>query len=228
MLPQIICDFDGTIALDDVTDLLLERFALPEWRIIEDDWKAGLIGSRECMVRQVDLLRVPLEALDHCLDTVAIDPGFPAFVTLCEQTGVALRIVSDGLDYAIRRILGRFQLGHLPIFANRLALTEPGRYRLSFPNATDSCAKGSGTCKCRLATPDRVGDFRILIGDGASDYCAAASVDLVLAKDALLSHCRAQGLPHVAFADFTEAAHLLRQILRHGPGHLSFHPGAFA
>ena len=31
---DIICDFDGTISLIDVTDSLLEKFATPEWEDI--------------------------------------------------------------------------------------------------------------------------------------------------------------------------------------------------
>jgi 2-hydroxy-3-keto-5-methylthiopentenyl-1-phosphate phosphatase len=54
---RVLVDFDGTIASVDTTDLLLERFAAPDWRQIEDDWKAGHIGSRECLVRQIDLVQ---------------------------------------------------------------------------------------------------------------------------------------------------------------------------
>lgn len=218
---RIICDFDGTIALEDVTDILLERFALPEWRAIEDDWKQGRIGSRECMLRQVDLLRARPEELDECLDGVAIDPGFPGFVATAAKLGCELLVVSDGLDYAIRRVLGRHGLDQLPIMANRLELTGPDRWRLGFPHASDGCAKGSGTCKCRIAT-NGVGEtsLRVLIGDGASDFCAATSVHMVLAKDKLLEHCRANGLPHLGFTGFAEVGRLLADLLRSPAGRM--------
>ncbi len=216
---RIVCDFDGTIALEDVTDTLLERFALPEWQAIEEDWKSGRIGSRECMLRQVDLLRATPAELDACLDHVAIDPGFPSFVALAHRLGCELLVVSDGLDYAIRRILTRHRLDHLPILANRLELLGETRWRLAFPHASDGCAKGSGTCKCRIATDgdDAHTTLRILIGDGASDFCAATSVHMVLAKDKLLAHCRAHSLPHIGFADFAEAGRLLDDLLRGDP-----------
>jgi 2-hydroxy-3-keto-5-methylthiopentenyl-1-phosphate phosphatase len=211
---RIICDFDGTIALEDVTDTLLERFALPEWQRIEDDWKAGRIGSRECMLRQVALLRATPGQIDQCLDEVAIDPGFPRFVATAAKLGCELLVVSDGLDYAIRRVLGRFGLDRLPILANRLELTGSDRWRLGFPHASDGCAKGSGTCKCNIATRNG-GDarLRVLIGDGASDFCAATSVHMVFAKDRLLDHCRANALPHVGFTGFAEVGRLLADLL---------------
>jgi 2,3-diketo-5-methylthio-1-phosphopentane phosphatase len=211
---RIICDFDGTIALEDVTDTLLERFALPEWRSIEDDWKAGRIGSRECMLRQVALLRAAPEQIDRCLDQVAIDPGFPRFVATAAKLGCELLVVSDGLDYAIRRVLGRFGLDHLPIMANRLELTGTDRWRLGFPHASDNCAKGSGTCKCAIATRNGgEARLRVLIGDGASDFCAATSVHMVFAKDRLLDHCRANALPHVGFTGFAEVGRLLADLV---------------
>src|SRR6516225_4218191 len=70
---QVLVDFDGTIAPDDPTDRLLERFADPLWRVIEEQWQSGLISSRQCMQRQVDLLRVSPEALDAAIGTIRID-----------------------------------------------------------------------------------------------------------------------------------------------------------
>ena len=215
MTCRIICDFDGTIALEDVTDTLLDRFAPPQWQEIEAEWKSGKIGSRECMLRQVNLLRASPAELESCLDQVAIDPGFPAFVALAHDLGCQLLVVSDGLDYAIRRILDRHHLGHLPILANRLELTGETTWRLAFPHASDGCTKGSGTCKCRIAMAGEEAPptLRILIGDGASDFCAATSVHMVFAKDKLLTHCEASGLPHMGFTNFAEAGRLLGDLL---------------
>jgi 2-hydroxy-3-keto-5-methylthiopentenyl-1-phosphate phosphatase len=44
---RVFVDFDGTISLEDTTDVILERFADPEWRKVEAEWLAGIIGSRE-------------------------------------------------------------------------------------------------------------------------------------------------------------------------------------
>lgn len=216
MSVRILCDFDGTIALDDVTDRLLEHFALPQWREVEAEWLAGAIGSRECMARQVDMLRATRADIDRVVDAVPIDPHFPAFVAHAEASGAEVVVVSDGLDYAIRRLLGRCSLGHLPVFANRLEFVGEGRCRLSFPHASGDCAKASGTCKCTIAATGEAGRTRILIGDGTSDFCAAASVDMVFAKDRLLDHCRAHGLPHRPMADFSDAILLLTELARPG------------
>mgnify|MGYP001549657155 CR=1 FL=1 len=217
MLWQVACDFDGTITHQDVTDSLLDRFAPPQWQEIEAEWKAGTIGSRECMTRQVDLLRASPEEIDRHLESVEIDPAFPAFVAFCRARRIPLSVVSDGLDRAIHAVLGRHGLGHLPVLANQLEALPGRRWRLTSPQASESCRTASGTCKCAMmARAGQAGPaprLSLLIGDGASDFCAAASADLVFAKDRLLRHAEHRGLPHVAFHDFAQAQRLLAALL---------------
>src|SRR5262245_50386227 len=89
---QVLIDFDGTIAPDDPTDHLFERFADPYWRVLEDDWQSGRISSRECMQQQVDLLRVSPRVLDEEINTIHIDQGFHAFVSFCRGCGADVQI----------------------------------------------------------------------------------------------------------------------------------------
>ncbi|MCI1122064.1 phosphatase, partial [Stenotrophomonas maltophilia] len=77
---SILCDFDGTISQEDVIDSLLEKYGQPGWQALEEQWKSGAIGSRECMQGHVRLLKLDPATLDAHLDQVQIDPGFAAFV----------------------------------------------------------------------------------------------------------------------------------------------------
>ena len=200
---QVLVDFDGTIATVDTTDLLLERFADPRWQEIEDDWKAGRIGSRECMLRQVDLVRATPDALDAFVATIEIDPAFPNFVALCRSRGLAVSVVSDGLDRTVAKVLARHGLD-LPYSANHLEWLGNDRWRLGFPHARDDCRVLSGNCKCQFAKAP-AGTLRVVVGDGRSDFCVAGEADLVLAKGALARHAAASAMPHVPFETFAEA-----------------------
>src|SRR5215471_5274734 len=212
---QVVCDFDGTIANVDVTDGLLERFAGPAWVAIEAAWRSGEISGRECMARQIDLLQAGQDDIDAYLATVDIDPEFAAFAEFCRTNGLGLRIVSDGLDYVIHKILGRYHLDHLPVIANKFEAVGGDRYRLRFPNFRPDCESGSGTCKCAAAQEaGAAAKWTLLIGDGASDYCLATSADFVFAKSKLLNFCQENLLPHRAFADFGEAREALASMLR--------------
>ena len=209
---RVFVDFDGTISPVDTTDMLLERFAAPAWREIEEEWKAGRIGSRECMVRQIDLVRATPADMDAFVGAVEIDDGFGGFVNLVRRLGHALVVVSDGLDRTIRTVLDRNGID-VPYFANHLQWRGTDRWRLKFPHAKSDCASLSGNCKCSFAE-GRPRQLNILVGDGRSDFCLAGRADLVLAKDSLLKHCRTVDLPHMPFDNLYEATGLLAGWLR--------------
>ena len=204
---RVLVDFDGTIATVDTTDLLLEQFADPSWQDIEQEWKAGLIGSRECMLRQIALVRASPADLDAFVAGIEIDPGFPAFVDLCARSGMEVSVVSDGLDLTVGGVLARHGFD-LPFFANRLEWLGDDRWRLGFPNARGDCRSLAGNCKCQFATAVP-GTVRVVVGDGRSDFCVAGEADLVLAKGALARHCVSAGLEHFPVESFAEAKPLL-------------------
>lgn len=204
---RLLVDFDGTIASVDTTDFLLERFAAPAWRDIEEDWKAGRIGSRECMVRQIDLVRASQAEMDEFVSGIEIDGEFPTFAALCARLGHTIAVVSDGLDRTVEAVLRHHDLD-LPHYANHLEWRGDDRWRLTFPHARSDCQALSGNCKCNfVAGAPR--ELSIVVGDGRSDFCVAGRADLVLAKGALLVHCIEADLPHFAFADFGEATEIL-------------------
>lgn len=209
---SILCDFDGTIALEDVTDSLLERFA-PGWEAIETEWRLNRIGSRECMARQVALINASQAEIDEHLAQIHLDPHFPAFVHACLKAGHEFRVVSDGIDYAIKKLLGRLGLEHLPLSANCLVATGARSWRLEFPFTASSCRMRSGNCKCVLSKTAALKQQRVLvIGDGRSDFCVAGTANLVFAKQSLIHHCASIGVPHFAFTDFSQALGFLQRL----------------
>ena len=210
----ILCDFDGTISVEDVTDYLLERFAHPDWAILEERWKSGTIGSRDCMSGQIGLIDASRAEIDAFFATMRIDRMFPAFVEAALTARIPIRIVSDGLGLAIESILARHQLEHLPISANRLDASGGRSWQLSFPHASEGCKVASGMCKCAAVAQARTQRTKVLlIGDGASDFCVAGAVDLVFAKHRLIEHCRANGLPYVPITGFQDALVLLPSLI---------------
>jgi 2,3-diketo-5-methylthio-1-phosphopentane phosphatase len=204
---QALIDFDGTIAPDDPTDRLLERFADPAWREVEELWQGGRISSRECMQRQVELLRATPEEVDGAIAEVRIDPGFPEFLKFCWSRGISAMVVSDGFDRVVHAVLAAAGLP-IPFFANKLEWQGADRWRLGFPHSQPKCLVGSANCKCSHGI-GRTSRKTVAIGDGRSDFCMSTRADLVIAKGTLASFCRTRGLAHRTFTDFHEAkAHL--------------------
>ncbi|MEJ4043111.1 MtnX-like HAD-IB family phosphatase [Erwinia sp. SLM-02] len=206
----IVCDFDGTISCADVTDTLMEEFGHPDWKLLESRWEKGKIGSRDCLSGQISLLDATRQQLDACLDQIKIDQAFCDFARWAKAQSIPLYIVSDGLDYAIERILRNNNIAGLPVIANHLEQVGERRWHISFPHFNPDCRFASGTCKCRVAEKLNPHAF-LVIGDGRSDFCVASRADHVLAKKGLLAQCRRAGIAHTPFESFAEARSCLEK-----------------
>jgi 2,3-diketo-5-methylthio-1-phosphopentane phosphatase len=194
---SITCDFDGTITLGDTVNAILSEFAEPQWLEIEEAWCAGKIGSRDCLAAQTRLVRITPKRLDQYLDAVEVDPDAALFLIECQQKDLAVRVVSDGWDWAVRRVLDRIGVAGTPIVANRLVHRGDDRWDVLFPYAAAAC--GSGVCKCAAASARGI---KVHIGDGRSDFCVSDSVDVVFAKGELLRSRTERGLLSVPFERF--------------------------
>lgn len=212
---RVLLDFDGTIAPDDPTDRLLEQLADPAWRVVEAEWQAGRLTSRECMQRQVDLLRATPDELDSAIRSVRIDPAFHRFVGFCRSRSVDLAIVSDGFDRMVATALDEARLP-IRFFANALEWQGGDRWRLSMPHRRSDCRTGAANCKCAHGN---WGDGRsVVIGDGRSDFCMAARAGFVIAKGALADFCRTRGIAHASFSNFDDVTSHLAQWLERRAG----------
>jgi len=216
--PAIFCDFDGTITQLDVTDQILTQLAHPSWREIEQEWMLGLIGSRECLERQMALVDAPIKELNAVIDAIPIDPEFAAFCRFAQRQHIPVYILSDGFDYVIRRVLKRVGLerqfqGESNLFASSLQV-DGRRLETSFPYPAKPCAHGCATCKVALIERLRA-DFRpvIFVGDGMSDRFAVDAADFIFAKRHLLAHCRESGIACHAFDTFKDVQNMLKNVL---------------
>ena len=200
---EVVCDFDGTIARPDTVDEILAALADAQWRDVEERWRRGEIDSRECMARQIPLIRGGWAAIERFLDErVALEPSFAGFAAWCAGRGIALRIASEGIDRVIRHLLARERVTVDSLWASRLEEQAGGGLALDFSHASGATHCGAALCKCELFDRSPLRPMRILIGDGRSDFCAARRADAVFARALLLDHCRAERIRAIAFESF--------------------------
>lgn len=211
MFWSVFCDFDGTIDKIDSIDEVLKTFASPKWKDIEQLQFDGKITARDSMRGQVELIRASLQELDEFTKKVEIDSGFIDFVSFCKKSGVPFTVVSDGVDYIIKRILFNKGLKDISVFANRLVPISENSYTLEAPYMSYNC--DAGTCKCAVARSKNVSSC-LYIGDGRSDFCISSNVaDFVIAKSHLLTHCQKENIPHTQFAGFAKAKQILANLI---------------
>ena len=209
----IFSDFDGTITQADVTDRILEELAHPLWREVEDEWVRGLIGSRECLERQMALVDASAEELNALIDAIPLDPTFGEFYQFTRREGIPFYVLSDGFDYVVSRILQRAGVnGELEngkhLYASHLEITGR-RLAASFPHA--GCPHGCATCKAAVMRRLRDDNSKaVFIGDGFSDRFAVEEADAVFAKSQLLVYCRRHNIRCRAFETFAGVQAKLR------------------
>lgn len=194
---KFFIDFDGTITQQDVIDAILERFADPQWRMIEREWADGRIGSRECLSRQMGLVKATKAEFRKLVGEIKVDPAFYDFLKTAKRLSVPVIIASDGMDWVIREILKE----DLPVFSNKLEWTPEG-VRIGFPEGP-LCVHSCANCKARVITSQRLpGETVVFVGDGLSDRFATGHADVVFAKNKLLKFCEENKIKHEPYVNF--------------------------
>ncbi|MBF0485861.1 MAG: MtnX-like HAD-IB family phosphatase [Candidatus Omnitrophica bacterium] len=187
---RVFFDFDNTISKIDVLDDLIERFSIDrKWRLLEQEWQAGKIGSEECLHGQLRSVRVTRHELVDYLSEIDIDPYFHRILVLLKSAGVRPIVVSDSFNFLIETILKSNDVHGVKILANRLRIHED-RLTPVFPYRNQACLR-CGNCKTsHLRNEDSFGKVLVYVGDGLSDCCASLQAHLVFAKDTLAGHLR--------------------------------------
>ena len=203
----IVCDFDGTITLRDVGHHFFEKF-IPDGDAHVDlleKWKVGLIGSKECLEREVEWVRAGVRELDAFIEDERLDPYFKDFVDFCNRRRFELVIVSDGLDYYIDSILMKNGYGFIDYKANHLVTDGDRIAGVEFPwHLPEVC---SMCANCKKAHVDRLRDegyFTVYIGNGYSDRCPSMYADMVFAKGELLEHCERENIECIPYGSFRD------------------------
>jgi 2-hydroxy-3-keto-5-methylthiopentenyl-1-phosphate phosphatase len=172
---------------------------------MDGKYDAGLLGSRELMVWDMDVLPRDSELLRREAARMPQDETFPAFVAAVRQAGAQVEVVSDGLGFYVRSNLATLGLTDVPVATNDNSLVGGGA-GMSFPFGHPSCFV-CGTCKReRVRLHQAAGRVVVFVGDGTSDRFAAAHADIVFAKGSLARICAAEGWPYRdwhSFADVT-------------------------
>jgi 2-hydroxy-3-keto-5-methylthiopentenyl-1-phosphate phosphatase len=199
----ILVDYDGTISLTDVTDLVMAEHAPGVWEEASAAYDAGLMGSRRLMAWEMNLVEADPDALLATAAAQPHDPGFAPFVRHAQAAGIPVEVVSDGFGFFIEPALERLGVGDVPVITARTTF-EGRRASIAFPNGHPTC-RVCGTCKRERVLAHRAAGRQVVfIGDGESDRYAAGYSDIVFAKRALVRICLEAGWPFHRWTEFSE------------------------
>jgi 2-hydroxy-3-keto-5-methylthiopentenyl-1-phosphate phosphatase len=204
----VLCDFDGTITVQDVTNLIWDAHLPYDWRAtLTPLSKAGKLSALEMIAKGYGDVALPAEALlAEVLPRVSLRARWAELVALCEARRWPLEVVSHGLLFYIREILPP----DVALTAFEATFDDTaGRWQVTLPAGI---ALGEGEdFKSHVVAGLRArhaGHAVIYVGDGRLDFPAARRSDFVFAvRDSTLARmCAAEGITCVQFDDFSEVA----------------------
>lgn len=207
----VFFDFDNTITTKDVLDDMLARFSKDDkWKDLEERWKKGDIGSRECLKGQIEGIRITKDQLDKYLLTIDIDPYFKKLLNFLKYNKVRSMIVTDNFDYILNRILKNNGIDGLETYSNKMKIADD-KLKPSFPYSNRSCGECANCKKTTILKKIGKENVSVYVGDGLSDVCAAQEADIVFAKDFLKTYFKNKKLPHVPVKGFREIYEYLEE-----------------
>ncbi|HOX86062.1 MAG TPA: MtnX-like HAD-IB family phosphatase [bacterium] len=211
---RIFCDFDGTVAQNDVGNLVFTTFGdASHWWALVQAWRDKKIHACELWQKQAAVTRITVEQLDRFVVDQPIDPFFAEFCRRCSEHQLPITVVSDGMDAYIERILRQNGLANLEIRSNRLTIEADGRLQVAFPYLAQSCGSCANCKGLHLRLARQEGAKTVYVGDGYSDLCALAEADLLFAKDDLLSYCQVHHIDCIPYRTFQDVQTLFFQQL---------------
>ncbi|MEE9442976.1 MAG: MtnX-like HAD-IB family phosphatase [candidate division Zixibacteria bacterium] len=207
----VFSDFDGTISTRDVGNRLFHHFSEGKSEEAVRHWKLNEIDSRECLLQEAAAMRKITETeLFEFIDSFEIDPTFIDFVEYMRHKEMPLYLLSDGLDIYIYRLLQKYKLDGLEVFANSARLIN-GRLKFTFPYYDKSCG-GCANCKgYHIRNLRQQYSRAVYIGDGRSDVCALDEADIIFAKDYLAEYCREHKIEFLPFNNFSVITEVLAE-----------------
>jgi len=208
---MIFTDFDGTVSNQDICFSMVKKYAGSGWEQINHWWEEGVLSTRECAQRTLDIMQVNPVELHEYFHKFSLDHSFLDFVNWSKAQDFPLYILSDGYDNYIKILLENHSL-NVPYYANHLEFKE--KWYIKSPYIDWQCDK-CGTCKTGIIKQKLLpGYISVYIGDGYSDRCPAEYCDIVFAKKSLAEYCRKQNILFYPFSTFHDVQKSLDQYVR--------------
>ena len=211
---KIFVDFDGTISTTDIGEAMFLYFGEKEKSIkFVNDWIGQKINSSQLWkllcgtVHNFDEIK-----FDEFLNTISIDLTFKPFVLFCKSEAFELKVLSDGFDYYIKKILKRENLMDLEVFSNKLIVHKNKNISPEFPYADEECTRCANCKRNHVLNFSSEEDFTIYIGDGFTDNCPAQHCDFIFAKDSLLKYCEINRITYFPYSNFNDVINKITEL----------------
>ncbi|HDT11450.1 MAG TPA: hypothetical protein ENN58_01790, partial [bacterium] len=103
-----VCDFDGTITVQDTLVSVFDRFCTGNWWEVENRMRAGQMTRTESLFKEVSLMDAEeLEVNAHLDSNIELRNGFSNFLKMVQTGHHELLILSGGFRKWIEKVFSR-------------------------------------------------------------------------------------------------------------------------
>lgn len=209
----ILCDFDDTIVLDNLSRALLTAFAPPDWRAIEDSYQRGEITvEKSNQLQWANMTTGRKELQEYIRSRAVVREGFLEFAGYCRGYDIRLAVLSNGLDLYILPVLAQMDLEDMELYCGSTEFREKGvGIRYLGPSGTEIA---DGFKMAWIEHFLSLGFQVTYIGDGQSDIGPAMRADRVFARSTLAEHLQSTQHPYSHFETFYDVIDAIKEGLR--------------
>ena len=204
----IQCDFDGTITIEDASFTILDAYIPEKWHPLFNEYQQGQMTVGEFNSTVFAMINADKEILLKTVrEKVSVRAGFKKFLEYCRLKDYRFVIVSNGLDFYIKDILGNIGFMDVEVHASETIFGDNGlivRHRGPSGQYLDKDVKAAFTD--HFITQ---GYHVIYLGDGRSDVLPASKSHHIFATGSLIEYCNTENLTCTAFIDFNQVVNVM-------------------
>lgn len=210
----MLVDFDDTAAVQNVAELLLNRFGDPTWTDVRERFRQGELSLKdyqEITFRQMSADKATMQA--YVRDNACFRDHFGELAAYCDSRSIPMCILSQGLDFYIQALLDSSGFPKIPVHAVRAEFDENGgrivgyAYDFAYPDAPEL-----GNSKALMVRRFQEQGYHVFFaGDGRSDFEAGEVADTVFAHRQMAHMCDDAGVSYLPFTDFGPLLDALRR-----------------
>ncbi len=210
--PAFLTDFDDTAAVQNVAELLLNRFGSSTWTEVRQQFRDGKLTLKEYQEITFRDVRADRPAMQHYVrEHATLRQWFGELRQFCLHRGLPFAVVSQGLDFYISALLERDGFGDVPIYAVNTTFHE-GQISYQYNHAYPG-KESQGNSKAYVVEKfQQRGYYVVFAGDGMSDLEASRSADLVFAHRTLARYCDEEGIPYQPFENYQSVLLAVRDL----------------
>jgi 2-hydroxy-3-keto-5-methylthiopentenyl-1-phosphate phosphatase len=198
----VICDFDGTVTVQDTLEALSAQFAPRAHSTLEMALREGRVKLRDVLAAELGEMTHGAETIiQTAVERVPLREGFGELVRACTERGDRLVLLSAGFRQLIEPMLAAAGISNIPLLANDVVFSERGG-SVSW-RELPICHVCGEECKRWDVSQLRIDAAEVVyVGDGYSDRCGCLVADKIYARSELADWLDARGHSYTPFDDF--------------------------